>query len=98
MARKPLERREHRRFDVDQPCRVTIGRGYFSGRSEVKGLITNISKGGAAIRFALAMAEPPAVGTLVNVYIVGIGDFPSKVMRRYADGFAVAFKPLKTWD
>ncbi|MCH7944167.1 MAG: PilZ domain-containing protein [Proteobacteria bacterium] len=92
------DRRRHRRFTVNQPCRLTIGRSFFRGQGDVKGLITNISKGGAAVRFGLQMAKPPPVGTPVNIYIGGVGDFPCKVMRCYADGFAVAFKPRKTWD
>ena len=92
------DRRKHQRFEVYQPCRVTIGAGYFSGGSNIKGLITNVSKGGAAIRFVLKMSDPPPVGTPVNVYIAGVGDFPSKVMRCFADSFAIAFRPRKTWD
>ena len=91
------DRRKHRRFDLDIVCRVTIGRS-FGGSREIKGLITSISKGGAAIRFSLQMENPPKVGTPVIVYIAGVGDFPSKVMRCYADSFAIAFKARKTWD
>ncbi len=98
MTDKPLERRKHRRFNVNQPCRVTIGPGRFKGRDGIDSVIVNISKGDAAIRFGLQMAKPPEVGTPVNLYIGGVGDFPGKVMRCYADGFAVAFRPLKTWD
>ncbi len=98
MIDNPTDRRVHQRFEIYQPCRVTIGHGYFSGGSNIEGLITNISKGGAAIRFVLKMAKPPPVGTPVNVYIAGVGDFPSKVMRCYADSFAIAFKARKTWD
>ena len=98
MIKNPTDRRAHRRFEIYQPCRVTIGHGYFSGGGNIKGLITNISKGGAAIRFVLKMENPPPVGTPVNVYIAGVGDFPSKVMRCYADSFAIAFKARKTWD
>ena len=98
MIDNPTDRRNHQRFEIYQPCRVTIGHGYFSGGGNIKGLITNISKGGAAIRFVLKMAKPPPVGTPVNVYIAGVGDFPSKVMRCYADSFAIAFKARKTWD
>ena len=92
------DRRGHRRIDVNQPCRVTVGRRFFSHKSGTKGLITNVSIGGAAIRFGLQMADPPPVGTPVNLYIIGVGDFPSKVLRCYAGGFAVAFRPHKTWD
>ena len=92
------ERREHRRYDVDLPCHVTIGHGQFSGQGKINGLITNISMGGAAIRFALYMEEPPKVGITINLYISGVGDFPSRVMRAYDHGFAVAFRPRKTWD
>ena len=98
MTGNMVEKREHRRFDVNQPCRVTIGHGFFGGKRDIKGLIFNISMGGAAIRFAVRMAKPPPVGTPVNLYIGGVGDFPSRVMRCYADGFAVAFRPRKTWD
>ena len=92
------EKREHRRYEVDQPCQVTIGHGQFKGQGKINGLITNISMGGAAIRFALYMEKPPANGTSINLYIRGIGDFPSRVMRSYENGFAVAFRPRKTWD
>ncbi len=98
MTVNPSERREHRRYSLEQVCRVTIGSGFFGGGGEVKGLITSISKGGAAIRFSLYMENPPRVGTPVNVYIAGVGDFPSKVMRSFANGFAIAFQPRKTWD
>ena len=98
MIENSTGRRDHQSFKIYQPCRVTIGHGYFSGSGNIKGLITNISKGGAAIRFVLKMAKPPPVGTPVNVYIAGVGDFPSKVMRCYDDSFAIAFRPRKTWD
>lgn len=91
------DRRKHRRFDLDIVCRVTIGRS-FGGSREIKGLITSISKGGAAIRFSLQMENPPKVGTPVIVYIAGVGDFPSKVMRSFGNGFSIAFRPLKTLD
>ena len=64
----------------------------------MNGLIFNISMGGAAIRFALYMEKPPAIGTTINLYIRGVGDFPSRIMRIYENGFAVAFRPRKTWD
>ncbi len=98
MTDNPSDRRRHQRYDVKQPCRVTVGRSMFGGRDNVKGLITNVSIGGVAIRFGLQMANPPPVGTPVNLYIIGVGDFPSKVLRCYAGGFAVAFRPHKTWD
>ncbi len=98
MTGHPSERREHRRYDVEQPCYVTIGHGQFTGQGKINGLITNISMGGAAIRFALYMEKPPANGTTINLYIRGVGDFPSRVMRSYENGFAVAFRPRKTWD
>ena len=98
MIDNSTDRRVHRRFEIYQPCRVTIGHGYFSSGGNIEGLITNISKGGAAIRFVLQMANPPPVGTPVNLYIAGVGDFPSKVMRCYDDSFAIAFKARKTWD
>ena len=91
------DRRKHRRFDLEIVCRVTIGRR-FGGSREIKGLITSISKGGAAVRFSLQMENPPPVGTPVIVYIAGVGDFPSKVMRSFANNFAIAFQPRKTWD
>ena len=77
MTENPSDRRVHQRFEVYQPCRVTIGQGYFSSGDNIKGMITNASKGGAAIRFVLKMEQPPPVGTPVNVYIAGVGDFPS---------------------
>lgn len=46
------DRRKHRRYKVNQTCRITIGRGYFIGGGEVKGLITEISKGGFAVVFS----------------------------------------------
>ncbi len=98
MTGKPSERRKHGRYDVDQPCRVTIGHGPFRGRGGIDSVIANISMGGVAIRFGLLMANPPSVGTPVNLYIGGVGDFPGKVMRCYDGGFAIAFRPLKTWD
>ena len=98
MIAPPSDRRKHQRFSVKQPCRVTVGRSMFGGRGDVKGLITDISMGGAAIRFGLAIEKPPPIGTPVNLYIAGIGDFPSKVLRCYEGGFAVAFRPRKTWD
>ena len=58
----------------------------------------NYSSGGEAIRFGPHLEKPPPKGTPVNLYIGGIGDFPSKVMRTYEDGFAVAFRPHQTWD
>ncbi len=98
MTVNPSERREHRRYTLEQVCRVTSGSGFFGGGGEVKGLITSISKGGAAIRFSLYMEKPPPVGTPVNVYIAGVGDFSSKVMRSFANGFSIAFQQRKTWD
>ena len=98
MTGQPSDRRRHRRYNLELVCRVTVGRGFFGGGGEVKGLITSISKGGAAIRFSLYMEKPPPVGTPVNVYIAGVGDFSSKVMRSFANGFAIAFQPRKTWD
>ena len=77
---------------------MTIGQGQFTGHGKMNGLIVNISMGGAAIRFALYMEKPPANGTTINLYIRGVGDFPSRVMRSYDNGFAVAFRPRKTWD
>ena len=97
MTEDLLNRREHQRVDVNQPCHLTIGHSDFTGKDDIKGIIFNISKGDAAIRFTLHMANPPPIGTPVNVYIDGVGDFPSKVMRSYADGFAVAFGHYKTW-
>ena len=91
-------RRKHQRSDVNLPCRLTIGHSDFTGQDDIKGVIFNISRGDAAIRFTLSMTNPPPVGTPVNLYINGVGDFPSKVMRGYADGFAVAFGQQKTWD
>ena len=98
MTGRPSERRQHRRYDVDQPCYVTIGHGQFRGQGRINGLITNISMGGAAIRFSVFMEKPPANGTTINRYIRGVGDFPSRVMRSYDNGFAVAFQPRRTWD
>ena len=63
-----------------------------------KAIIVNISRGGLALRFGLQLDNPPPVGTTVNIYISGVGDFPSKVMRCYQNGFAVVFRPFKTWD
>ncbi len=98
MTGYPLDKRKHRRFIVNQPCRVTIGHRAFRNKENLKGLIVNISRGGAAIRFGLQLEKPPPKGTPVNLYIGGIGDFPSKVMRTYENGFAVAFRPDRTWD
>ncbi len=92
------ERRRHRRIDVNVPCRLTVGDRHHSRSGGLKSLIFNISMGGAAIRFAVALDKPPAIGTPVNLYIGGIGDFPSRVMRVYEGGIALAFKPLKSWD
>ena len=98
MATNRAEKRAHRRIDVNETCRITIGKRTHSGRDGVKSQIVNISLGGAAIRFGMVMDKPPRVGTPVNIYISGIGDFPSKVMRVYEGGFAIAFRPLKSWD
>ena len=96
MAGHPSERRVHRRYDVDQPCHVSTGHSQSQG--QLNGLIYNISMGGAAIRFAVFMEKPPAIGAPINLYIRGIGDFPSRVLRTYDNGFAVAFRPRRTWD
>ena len=98
MTDNQSDRRKHHRYNVEQPCRVTVGRSMFGGKNDVKGLITDISMGGAAIRFGIQLENPPKVGTPINLYIAGIGDFPSKVLRRFVGGFAVAFRPRKTWD
>ena len=98
MTDYPSDRRKHRRFEVHEYCRVTIGQRSFRKQGDMKGLIVNISRGGAAIRFGLHLEKPPPKGTSVNLYIGGIGDFPSKVMRTYENGFAVAFRPDRTWD
>ncbi len=92
------EKRAHRRYEVNQPCQVTIGHGQFQGQGRLNGVIMNISMGGAAIRFALYMEKPPAIGATISLYIRGVGDFPSRVLRTYDNGFAVAFRPRKTWD
>ena len=64
----------------------------------MNGIITNISMGGAAVRFALFMEKPPKLGIPISLYLRGIGEFPGRVLRSYDNGFAVAFKPHKTWD
>ena len=43
MTDNPADRRRHRRINVKQPCRVTVGRSMFGGRGDVKGLITDIA-------------------------------------------------------
>ncbi len=98
MTGHPTEQRKHRRYDVDLPCHVTIGHGPSSSQGRMNGLILNISMGGAAIRFALYMEKPPAIGATISLYIRGVGDFPSRVLRTYDNGFAVAFRPRRTWD
>ncbi len=92
------ERRRHQRIDVNEPCRLTVGKRSHSSKHGLKSQIVNISVGGVAIRFGVALDKPPAIGTPVNLYISGIGDFPSKVMRVYEGGIALAFRPLRAWD
>ena len=97
MTRNLLNRRRYQRVNVNLPCRLTIGHSNFTGQDDIKATIINISKGDAGVRFTLSTTNPPPVGTPVNLYIDGVGDFPSKVMRIYADGFAIAFGSRKTW-
>ncbi len=98
MPQKRHEQRRHQRIDVSEPCRITVGNRQHSRGGGEKSQIVNVSMGGAAILFIVTLDNPPAIGTPVNLYIAGIGDFPSKVMRVYDGGIALAFRPLKSWD
>ena len=77
------DRRQHRRVNLPLQARFLTDAG-----EESKGIVVNISAGGAMLR----TSSPPAFGANVVVYIDQIGRIQGQVVRSGKDNFAVCYQ------
>ena len=80
------DRRRHVRYTVYEPCIAMVG------SQEYSGAVVDMSVSGAMVQLEIQLDAQPALYTLMQLQIDGIGRLSARVVRSRIGGVAVAFK------